>query len=319
MLLNAVQKQSLFKIAVYGRGGVGKTRLGVTAPKPLYILTERQGFETIRAAAAQLGIPVPVVIWIQNLGQLRAIAKHLRGKSPKTIEGILRDAEIISDEDLAASGFTRDELVAQIPYGCPESIVIDMLGEIAEWVGAEVDEQGGMEIKNGVEGRKINAWTPIQKRVTSIIRTFRDMPYHVLFLCHDRLVGGKDDDELSEAQVWPKMPGRELHKVLMQSVNAMGRMRVAERIVEKDGKPTKSLVRFVEFITSDSVLTKHANPLREREPANFSKWVEALSSESRISDSAEQSAGDDATAPTVPAEQGEKKKRSSTKAKEGQQ
>ena len=288
MLLNAAQKQGLYKFAVYGRGGVGKTHLGVTMPKPLIILTERQGFETVRVAAARMKIPMPPVFWVRDLAQVRAIAGHLRSRTERTIEGLVNDPEVLPDADLKAYGLTRAELVKQIPYGAPDSIVIDMLGEVAEWVGDEIDRVGGMDMEKNLEVRKLQAWMPIGKRVTGLIRAFRDAPYHVLFLCHDRIFGGKGDENTEGAQVWPKLPGRDLHKTLMQSVNAMGRMRLIEATVEVNGKPTTKVYRVVEFITSDHVMTKHATPLRDREPPNAARWIAALSSETRNDDAPEQ-------------------------------
>jgi hypothetical protein len=184
---------------------------------------------------------MPPVFWVHSIDQVRAIAGHLRQRSEKTIEGLIMDPQVLPDEDLKMYGLKREDVVKLIPYGSPDTVILDGFSEMADWCAEEIDRQGGTEVKNGLEQRKLQAWTPIAKKVTGLIRTFRDIPYHTLFICHDRIVGGKGDEDLQGAEVWPKLPGRDLQKTLMQSVNAMGRMRLLERTVEgPDGKPAQT-------------------------------------------------------------------------------
>ncbi len=273
MLLNAMQVAPIYKIAIYGPGGVGKTQIGATSPDPLILLFERQGFETVRTASKMTGRPMPPVIWIRSLVQLERVHTILASIVDEPLAAILRDETLFSDEEIGQTGKTRDEIIDELPYKKPLTVVVDSLSEACEMMAKAVDDHGGLDTdKDGLEFRKQRAWGPIQDKCLRMIRKFRDLPYHVLFIClvNEREVGSKEEPE---TRYEPLLPGRQLPKKLVTVVNAMGLVRLQQRHNEQKKLITS---RFVQFISDERVMTKHAVPLRAKEPVDACSWFETL-------------------------------------------
>ena len=272
MLLNTIQKDPLYKIVVFGPPGTGKTHLGTTAPKPLVLLFERHGFETIRTACKVSGREMPPVVWITSLEQFIRVQTIL-ATSAEPIRDIVLDREVIPDEVLSEFGVTRDQLVDLLPYTRPETVVIDSFSEAAEMIALAVDANGGTETSGGLTFRKINAYGPIERKGHKAIRLFRDLPYHVLFLAlvAERNVGS---EQKPDVRLRPALPGRKLWSHLAAAVNAVGMIRI-HHSGSGDDVVTR---RWVQFISSEKIATKVAYPLQAREPADASVWFQALAS-----------------------------------------
>lgn len=282
MLMNAVQTKPLYKIAIYGPGGTGKTHIGATSPQPLILLFERHGYETVRTAATMKGVPIPPVLWVRSIGQLSRIQKVLASDLKDPIATMMRDEEIVNEGDLMAAGLDREELVKNLPYTRPETIVIDSLTEAIELLADSIDARGGTETdKSGLTYRKLKAWGPITDKGVRVIRAFRDLPYHVLFIClmNERNHGS---DEEPEYRYEPSLPGRQLPKKLVAAVNAMGLVMMRR---EKDDSGEVHTKRWVQFITPDHIASKVANPLRAREPSDARAWFYALEHKVKIEQS----------------------------------
>lgn len=277
MLLNSIQVKPLYKVAIYGPGGVGKTHIGATAPKPLILLFERQGFETVRTAAKMNGGEMPPVIWIRRLKQLDRIKTILATNTKDPIAAMMHDKDVISEEDVMDHGLSREELAKALPYVKPETVVVDSLTEACEMIADAIDARGGLDTdKSGLVYRKLQAWKPITDKCIRMIRAFRDLPYHVLFLCliNERNHGTDEDPDM---RYEPLLPGRQLPRLLVTAVNAMGIvMMKRERVEEEDGRVRLETRRWVQFVTPDEVASKVAYPLRPREPADAGAWFHAL-------------------------------------------
>ncbi len=271
MLLNAIQKDPLYKVTIYSEPGLGKTHIGATAPDPLILLFERHGMETVRTASKLQGRPMPPVIWVRDIRQLQRIQKVLAA-SPEPLPALMRDEDVIDEGALMEAGLTREDLVAALPYTKPKTIVMDSVTEACEMLAAHIDEHGGKETKDGLTYRKLRAWGPIAEKCTRLIRAFRDLPYHVLFLAlvEERNLGSEDHPEIHTR---PDLPGRTLWKKLMAACNAVGLLCRRRKRLENGSVKT---LRFVQFMTNDIIATKHAVPLRDREPANANAWFHAL-------------------------------------------
>ncbi len=272
MLMNAIQQKPLYKVAIYGPPGTGKTHMGALAPDPLILLLERHGYESIRTASVMNGRPIPPVIWVRSLKQLKRIATIL-ASDPEPIAAMMMDPEVVAEGDVLALGLDRAKLVKGLPYKRPKTVVLDSVSEACEMVAASVDSAGGTESdKSGLEYRKLKAWGPITDKGVALIRTFRDLPYHVLFLAlmNERNHG---DDTTPDMHYEPALPGRQLPKKLVQVVNACG---VAVLSHINDEKTGRRVGRWVRFITTDRYASKAATPLREREPADPRAWFDAL-------------------------------------------
>lgn len=286
MLLNAIQKDPLYKVTVYSEPGLGKTHIGATAPDPLILLFERHGMETVRTAAKMQGGDMPPVIWVRTIQQLQRIQKVL-ASAAEPLPALMRDPDVIDEGALMEAGLDREDLVASLPYTRPKTIVIDSVTEACEMLAAHIDEHGGKETKDGLTYRKLRAWGPIAEKCTRLIRAFRDLPYHVLFLAlvEERNLGSEDHPEIHYR---PDLPGRTLWKKLVAACNAVG-MLVRRRKTVEDDKGNKSVktVRCVMFMTNDIIATKHAAPLRAREPADAGAWFYALEHKVPTSDEVE--------------------------------
>ncbi len=292
MLLNALQQKPLYKIAIYGPGGCGKTFIGARAPKPLILLFERHGFETIRTAAKMANEPMPPVIWVRTLSQLKRVQAILAQNTKDPIAAMMRDDEVITEVALMEAGTSREDLVASLPYAKPETVVLDSLSEACDMIASHIDAHGGQETdRSGLTYRKLKAWTPITEKGAALIRAFRDVPYHVLFLClvDERNHGDEDNPEMHYG---PAMPGRQLAKKLITAVNALGL--VVLRQGKKDGRMVTR--RWVQFVTPDHVSSKVAHPLRPREPANAASWFHALEHKVQIASVPEEVAAEEAAA-----------------------
>lgn len=285
MLLNAIQEEPYYKIGIYSPPGLGKTHLGATAPEPLILLFERQGFETIRTASKMNDRPMPPVIWVRSIEQLSRIVTILAVDQKHPIETMMKDEIVVSDKELKAAKMTRKELVAALPYKKPQTVVIDSGSEALEMVAAQVDDHGGEETKDGLTYRKLNAWGPINKKGTIVIKKIRDLPYHVLWLCllNERNHGSESDPDI---KLEPMLPGKKLPKVLTTTLNALGLLVVRH---ERDEK-TKQLRtrRWVQFLSGDRVMHKCAHPLRPREVADANRWFHALEQGVQVSTSKEE-------------------------------
>ena len=70
-------EEEFWKIAICGKPGTGKTSLGVSAPDPLILLSERQGLPHVKQAAARQGKKVPPTLYMQRITDFKAVLKAL--------------------------------------------------------------------------------------------------------------------------------------------------------------------------------------------------------------------------------------------------
>jgi len=271
VLLNAIQKKPLYKVGLYGGPGRGKTHVGATAPDPLILLFERHGFETVRTASKMQGRPMPPVLWIRSVKQLYAVQQIL-ATAEEPIAAMMRDPDVVSEEEVMEAGLDREKLVEALPYTTPQTIVIDSLTEACELIAKVIDAHGGLETKDGLTYRKLRAWGPIADKCVATIRAFRDLPYHVLFLMlvDERNLGSDDEPD---THFRPALPGRTLWRPLTAAVNAMGVLQMKHGKTKDGALVTK---RWVSFVTPPNVCSKLASPLRAKEPANAGAWFAAL-------------------------------------------
>lgn len=281
-MMNISQRRQLWKFAVYGPPGAGKTHLALTMEDPFVMLSERQGFETLRTAAVMLGKPVPPTIWIRKLDQLVRITNILATNHVDPLAQMIRDPKVVFDADLEGIEdgvkwkVTREEAVAALPYVKPKSLSVDSGTELGDMFGKLVDEQGGKEVKDGLEFRRLQAWGPIEEKVSEFMRRVRDLPYHVLFICllNERNHGTNESPDM---RYEPMLPGKKLPKKLASMMNAVGLVRISKQKVGSGEKMRYELRRSVLFVLPDTYMQKCATPLRNQEVPDVGAWIEALS------------------------------------------
>lgn len=258
MLLNAAERPRWWNLLVYGRSGTGKTSLGVTAPEPVVLLGELQGYESIRDAAHRLDKPEPPTFLIRTADELRRAIMTLRS---------------VDDAPLTALAEQHGAAGVELPYVRPQTVVVDSLTEMMKLVCDEIDEQSPPRIaKDGLPERTKRFWGVLGNRSDRLLRALRDLPYHVVMLA--RLV----DKEVGEGQeksrlVTPDMPMNKLGELTASVTNAVGiSTKVAKAKLNADTEYTFG----VRFSGPGYFLLKALRPLGDVETSDVSDWIERL-------------------------------------------
>lgn len=243
------------KAAIYGPPGTGKSDFGTSAPKPLILLSERQGIRTVRAAAARRGLPMPVVLAVESLQDLRDVLRALHGPRDKAFR-------VMSGTEVAYEG------------EWPESVVLDSLTDACELVEAEIRKESPPEkAKDGLERWTERHWAALRDRCERLIRSFRDVPAHVVFLAlqDDRTVG---EGEEAARVVQPLLPMRALPSVLSAAVNVVG---VTSRAIRDRGEDGQRQIAYeIRTVGPSHYMLKPYRPLRDLEEPDFAAWVERI-------------------------------------------
>lgn len=250
-----------FAAIVYGKSGSGKTTLGVTAPRPLILLSEAQGELPIRQAAKRLGVPMPPVLFMETLNDCRAVLRALRGPKDQPFRVFQTEGE--GDQ-------VKKVLLAEFDW--PETVVLDSTTDIMRLVENEIRQESPP--KMGRDGLPVDSerfWNVLGDRCKNVIFGFRDAPVHKLFLCaeDDRDAGEGDDKRRS---LLPSLPMRKLPNLLSGAGNFTG---YAYRREVKHGEKVE-IAYGVMSSGPEYMMLKTCAPLRPVEVADFSYWVRVV-------------------------------------------
>jgi hypothetical protein len=249
------EEQTYIKALIYGDPGTGKTNFGVSAPSPLILLSERQGLASIREAAKRMGIKPPPALYMSSVDDYREIIVALKGSGPG------------ENLDVRVNGKT----ILTMPY--PETVVLDSLSDIGEVIRADVERISPPKLgTDGLPAWTIRHWGTLGTKMHQLVLQFRDLPAHVLFLClkDDREVG---DGAEKARQVGPALPMRKMSSVVAAAVNVIGLTH--RQSIPREGSDDK-IEYSVHTNAPDYVLTKPYRPLKDKEEANFSHWVNVI-------------------------------------------
>jgi hypothetical protein len=236
------------KFTVYGRSGTGKTTLGASGPRPLILASERQAMLSVREHAARRGEAAPTVLHMESVDDYRNVLKALR----RPING-----EFVLTDDHGA-------VLVQIPY--PETIVVDSITDVGRLVVEDLYRQSPPQKgKDNLPAPSMRHWGVLEDTMRGIIRAFRDLPAHVLFLA----LADDREEEGGGRRVAPALPMRKLAEALSAASNAVG---YAYRTQRKDGSPTFGIM----FAGREEFLLKSCSPLRDRERSDLSFLVHSI-------------------------------------------
>lgn len=250
-----------FKALVYGTTGSGKTSLGVTAPKPLILLSEAQGAIHVRQAAKRLGVPVPPMFYMESVFDFRNWVRALQGdkSKPLTVKERFKDPN---------TGEIVEHTVVELTEW-PETVVIDSLTDVCRILIDEIRRESPQ--KKGQDGLPVDSqrsWQVLGDRYKNLVWAFRDVPAHVLFLAlsEDREEG---EDGNKVRVLTADLAMKKLPRVTASAVNLVA-YAFRKEIRDKDGVRIQHAV-----MTSgpEYMLLKPYRPLRDTEVPNFGTWV----------------------------------------------
>jgi hypothetical protein len=252
------------KALIYGDSGSGKTTFGVSAPKPLILATERQALVHIQHAMARTGRPVLAALHMETIADFGDVARTLR---LATANPELKRGPFIVKRP---NGTTLVELAEW-----PESIVIDSITDACKLIEADIDERSPpKEGKDGLPVRSERFWTVLRDMTEKLLRAFRDVDFHVVFLAlkDDRMQGEGDD---AVRVVGPALPMRALPQALAATVNVVG---VMKRDMRGSKTTEAEIVHTVQTTGPNYMLLKPYRPLKDIETPDFSSWVQRIES-----------------------------------------
>lgn len=232
------------KALVYGNTGTGKTTVGVTCPNPLIILSEAQAMKAIRSAAARTGVRMPQVVLVETEQDVYDVCTGLRGPKDRPM--------VIQGEE----------------YEWPHSVVLDSMTDIVEGIFLDAVAKNLPKDEHGDPDDTRKMYGLLGKRISNMLRFFRDLPMHTLFLCqaYDEMVGeGRD----AKRVIKPQLPGK-LSKKICQSVNLVGYSRREYTGVAEDDQ--REIGWSVMTAGPDFMETKTFRPLLDKEEPDFADW-----------------------------------------------
>ena len=299
---------TFWKFLVYGKPGSGKSSFGASAPKPLILLSERQGKIHIQQAARRLGIPVPPILYCDCLQDYRDVNRAFWGDRAQPFRVFS-----VYEED-----GERKQVLQFEQAEWPETVVIDTTTDVCRLISEEIRRQSPP--KRGQDGLPVDSqryWNVMGDRIEGFVHAWRDAPCHTVFLAQvdDREVG---DEDQKVRQVGPDLKMRRLPAVLAASVNTIGYSYRREQ--RQVGKPA-DLVYGIMMVGPEYMTLKPLRPLRDVENTDCSNWIARLkgslepappapapSTESALSEPVEPAA--EPPAPEGPSESPPKGKRS---------
>ena len=282
-LLTMNDDEDFINGVVYGKSGTGKTTIGVSSPQPFILLSERQGYRSVRDAARNLGKEIPPVLFIENIADLRACIRALNAGGDEPIAVALREVLLNNKRDakgelVEPTDADRQEVerqIAALPYLRPKTLVLDSVTDFFVLISDDILEGMGFP-KSSTDGLEIKPeryWGLLKDRSERLLRTFRDSPYHIIFLCllDEREVG---NDEQKTRLVGPDTPMRKLPGTLVAASNFCGLAYVEQQVV-KDSE-TEALnyehTWRVRLAGPSWMTLKPIKPLREVEDPDLSEW-----------------------------------------------
>ena len=249
------------KACLYGKPGTGKTSFGVSAPKPLILLSEAQGLVHVKQAARRLGVPVPPTFLVESVEDYRSWLRALQGSKDKPLQ--------VFERHRTLDGKVSDVQVVELEEW-PETVVLDSITDAGRLIVEEIRRMSPP--KKGQDGLPVDSqrfWSVLSDKFKALVLEFRNLPLHVVFL---GLVDDREDgDEGNRVRnVTIDLPMRKMPAILAAAVNVIGY--TFRRETRDADKPTR--LEYGVMTTGPEYMTlKPYRPLRDTEVPDFSKWV----------------------------------------------
>jgi len=260
--LDDQEEEKYVKACIYGPPGSGKTTFGVTAPKPLIAVTERQAMVHIREAARRLGTPLPQVFYIEEANDLRNLVRSLGGDRSQPFKVFEKHG---NDKICVHQG------------EWPDTFVLDSATDACRLLVEEIRRESPP--KRGNDGLPVDSqrfWNVLIQRAEMMITYIRDLPMHAVFLAlsDDR---DKGDEDNKQRSLVPLMATKGLGMKLAAAVNVVGyTYRKTKR-----GQPGKqnTIEYGIQTTGPEYMTTKPYRPLRDTEVPDFGYWIRVIRGE----------------------------------------
>jgi hypothetical protein len=252
------------KVLLYGAPGTGKTNFGVSAPKALILLSEAQAIPNIKAAMVRLGVRPVGVLHMTSIGDYVAVQKAFKGDPSKPFT-IRFDPTDPKDPSTAR--------VVELAEW-PETVVIDSLTEVCGLIKQAIRAESPPKLgKDNLPVDSERFWNVMEERSTRFIKSWRDVPRHVVFICliDDRIVGEGDE---AHREVKPDLPMRKLPAIASAAVNVVG-VTYRRNIVDAVNGAV-SLEYGINTIAPEYVLTKPFPPIPGNARPDMRRWIEVI-------------------------------------------
>lgn len=253
-------EQAKLKATIYGKSGTGKTALGCTAPKPLYLLSESQALLTITYFAGKLGIERPGIVPCKTVSDVQYAIDAGYSHRPGS--------------EFVVYGFGKSVIFRSAV--APETYVFDSITDIGFMMQESIDVASPPRVgRDGLPARAMNAWGVLGDKGTNLIRKARDLPFHVLFLCllDDKEIG---DEGSKEHWIGPTMPMMRLSNALPPASNIVGIAKREQRRRDVGGKIKTEHRYRVQFAAPEHCISKTLPQLEDIEKPDFGLWIEKV-------------------------------------------
>lgn len=135
-----------------------------------------------------------------------------------------------------------------------ETVIIDSITEISDGIKAEIEKTNNRQLE-------LKDWWELGRKMESILRTFRDLPMHVLFITQENVE--KDEDRV--IKIVPSLNGK-LQTKIAYFMDIVGYI-----LIDKEG------VRHVITESSEKLLTKDRSGLIGNSTnADFGQWIDIV-------------------------------------------
>lgn len=259
--IDNTESDKWLKVAITGGTGTGKTWFGASGPKPLILLSEYQGKASIDSYLATYPKRnKPAVLWMEHAQNYWDVLRALGQPKDKPLEikaTIFENDQPVGEETV----MTLDEW--------PETIVLDSLTDALDLVRQKLWKTAKVPVNQyNLPDETFSHRRELLDRGAKFIRAFRNLPFHVVFLC---LMEEKDiyrNKKNIGVRQSPLVPHKDLAGVIASSVNVCG---LSYRGWGQNGPEYGITTEGME-----GQPTKRMAPLRPTEVSDFTAWVDMV-------------------------------------------
>jgi hypothetical protein len=233
-----------YGILLLGKPGTGKSWGASTAPKPLIVVTEKNGIQSIRHAN-----PDAIIIDVHD-----QTAEDDDGKEYK-----VRPITVVRTVMKAAIKGTLHELVGQ-PI---ETLVFDSLTDTQRLFRDEIAGQDGNMSKRD--------WGTLADRFRLFLRALRDCPYNYIGIA---LVNSELEEATGIRHLVPAFQGGSTRNEIGQWFNIIAHM---YKKTTTDGDGLETTIHRAMLDGPSNYMTKSQHPLRGTLDPDLTDWIRQLS------------------------------------------